>query len=368
MADNTSYLPPEIIENILLRLPAKSLLRFKLVSKSWNTVIADPVFVQNHIRQSKHSNSDNLFICYDHMIFSCSTYPFRVIKLGDKKIQTLQEIEFPYQYARWHALCFLDGVILLTDGTYERFALWNPSTRTSEKLRHRYSCPYAAFGLCRDPATDDFKVVIADSDHYSVYSCKKKSWIMLKKEYEIKYTGLGVDIGYNNNGVCVDGASYWVLSSAQIVYFDPRDDKFEFLHKPENFVVDDNRRFYVIEMRGRLCMYYNGIDDESTVQIWTKEKGIDGKSWNKLMTVENVGMSIWEFQLICFVGNKIVIRNRAFDILLVYNPCEKRFEGFEENTAEVFGSASVPIPYIDSIFFPTEDPRPKTKRKRKCLQ
>ncbi|EYU34514.1 hypothetical protein MIMGU_mgv1a025685mg [Erythranthe guttata] len=362
MAHNTSYLPPEIIENIieniLSRLRAKSLLRFKSVSKSWNTMIV----VQNHIRQSKHSNSDNLFLCPN-------TYPIPVVKLGDKKIQTLQRIES--RYARWHELCFCDGVILLTDATYMRFALWNPSTRTSKNLWHKYSCPEAAFGLCRDPATDDFKVVIADSNYYSVYSCKNKSWIMLKKKYDVKYTGLGVNLSYNNIGVCVDGASYWVwgndnATQIELVYFDPRDDEFKILHMPEN-IADANQKFtYAVELKGCLCLYYNGMD-ESRIQIWTKEKGIDGHSWKELITVENVGMSIWAFQPLCFVGDKIVVWKRGLlrRVLLIYIPSEKRFEEFEKDTVGIF---DYPIPYIDSIFFPTEKPKPKMKRKRKFLQ
>ncbi|EYU40595.1 hypothetical protein MIMGU_mgv1a022892mg [Erythranthe guttata] len=367
MADNTSYLSPEIIENILSRLPAKSLLRFKSVSKSWNTMIADPVFVQNHIRQSKHSNSDNLFLYQDAAFCSCTIY-----KLGDQKIQTSQEIESPY--ISWYELCFCDGVILLTDGTYRRFVLWNPSTRTSRKLWHKYRCRYAAFGLCRDPTTDDFKVVIVDKDYYSVYSCRNKSWIACRNEYKIEHTGLSMCAGCNIGGVSVDGATYWVFrcrNSIRIVYYDPRDDKFEFLQKPEDDVVNDNRWFYVVELRGRLCLYYNSIDDESTIQIWTKEKGIDGNSWNKLMTVENhVEMSIWEFHPLCFVGNKIVILNRDLRTLLVYDPCKKRLEDFEEDTAEMFGfvSVSVPIPYVDSLFFHTETPRPKAKGKLKRLR
>ncbi|KAM7488734.1 hypothetical protein LguiB_026218 [Lonicera macranthoides] len=37
-------IPDEIIDNILLRLPVKSLLRFKCVSKRWLSTISDPNF------------------------------------------------------------------------------------------------------------------------------------------------------------------------------------------------------------------------------------------------------------------------------------------------------------------------------------
>ncbi|KAK1660293.1 hypothetical protein QYE76_048452 [Lolium multiflorum] len=54
----TTKVPPpaelldELVTEILLRLPVKSLLRFKSVSKAWRATISDPFFVHSHLRQS----------------------------------------------------------------------------------------------------------------------------------------------------------------------------------------------------------------------------------------------------------------------------------------------------------------------------
>ncbi|KAL8026853.1 hypothetical protein ABFX02_14G056600 [Erythranthe guttata] len=345
MVRNTSHLPHEIIEIILSKLPIKPLLRFKSVSKSWNTIISDPVFVENHIRRSKRSNPDNLFLCHDNFRL-CSSNRFSVVKFEDRKLRTLKVFECTYAWEE--CLCFYEGVILIaTDVTYTRFTLWNPSTRAHATLSHSYSCHHAAFGLCRDPITNDFKVVIVDSDHYSVYSCKNKSWTTVHKAY----AGPRPLAYYQSRGVCVDGTSYWVSRLwPQIMYFDPRDDELKIMRKPN--YVDDSKSFYLVDLGGSLCMYCWKMGRyRNTVQIWTKEKGIDGNSWTELMAVENVNMSIWRFQPICFVGNKIVIRNRGFDRLVVYNPCEKRFEDFEGDT-RVLRNVFVPIPYMESMFSP----------------
>jgi hypothetical protein len=42
------YLPHELIIQILLRLPVKSLIRFKCVCKSWFSLISDPHFTNSH--------------------------------------------------------------------------------------------------------------------------------------------------------------------------------------------------------------------------------------------------------------------------------------------------------------------------------
>ncbi|EYU40744.1 hypothetical protein MIMGU_mgv1a0188462mg, partial [Erythranthe guttata] len=248
--DNKSHVPPEIIEIILSKLSVKSLHRFK---SSWNTIITDPIFIQNHIQKSKHSNSHNLFLS---RVRSSSPIRFSVVKFDDKKFQTLPVvIEAPFGCGL--VLCFCDGILLLTNHSYQRLVLWNPSTRTAEKLWHRNSCSKASFGLCRDPNTDDFKVVVADWYHYSVYSCKNKSWIMLTKNYEIESTGLGL-MNRNPKGLCVNGASYWVWSfenATKIMYYDPRDDKFKMLDKPKK--IDDRKLIFLVNLRGSLCLYCN---------------------------------------------------------------------------------------------------------------
>ncbi|KAK9684511.1 hypothetical protein RND81_10G215000 [Saponaria officinalis] len=57
------FLPSEIItDEIFPKLPAKSLVRFKCVSKFYNTLISSPEFIEIHLRQSLSSDSNRLLI------------------------------------------------------------------------------------------------------------------------------------------------------------------------------------------------------------------------------------------------------------------------------------------------------------------
>ncbi|XP_059647068.1 F-box protein At3g17710-like [Cornus florida] len=47
--DNSKCLPREIIDEILTRVPAESLVRFKIVCKFWKTIISDPKFIKCHL-------------------------------------------------------------------------------------------------------------------------------------------------------------------------------------------------------------------------------------------------------------------------------------------------------------------------------
>ncbi|EYU40582.1 hypothetical protein MIMGU_mgv1a025106mg [Erythranthe guttata] len=342
-------LPIEIIEIVLLKLSVKSLLRFKSVCKSWNILISDPVFVRkHHLRQLQSKGSENLFLLKNSEV---NSYGFSLVKFEEKgqKIETLQQVFGPYLWAT--VLCFCEGLILISDLSNKNFALWNPSTRTHTYFQATFYCGEAAFGICHDPITDDFKVVIAKSYDYSVYSCNNNSWTMLEKRYETKYNDYRVEYGL---GVCVDGVSYWASThKPQIVYYDPRDDEFKILEKPE--ILNDTKSIHVVELMGCLGMYCYKGSNETSVRIWTKGKGIDNHSWNELVNVENVvnvAKSTWRIEPQCLVGNEIVIRTNEpkDDGLVVYNPCKNTFDAFEE--IKVFGFGLVP--YMETLFFPVE--------------
>ncbi|XP_012832951.1 PREDICTED: F-box protein CPR30-like [Erythranthe guttata] len=265
-----------------------------------------------------------------------------------------------------HVLCFCDGLLLVSRFLSGAIALWNTSTRTIEKISLPYSCYGSSYGVCRDPITDDFKVVILSYSYYTVYSCKNNSW-KKKMKYEcIEYFYSGysyTSIMDGCPGVCVDGASYWVVEkSKRIMYFDPRDDKFKILQKPESIADDDvSKSIFLVDLGGSLCLYCNGRD-ATRVTIWAKEKGIDSNSWKKLVTIRNVETSIKLFEPQCFVGNKIVIRVQYDKGLVVYNTSKKRFKELKETKAFGIGL----VPYLDTAFFPIEKSR--SKRKRNSLQ
>lgn len=47
------YIPDEVMFDVLLRLPSKSLMRFKSVCKAWHAMISSPIFINAHLEWSK---------------------------------------------------------------------------------------------------------------------------------------------------------------------------------------------------------------------------------------------------------------------------------------------------------------------------
>ncbi|KAL7086996.1 hypothetical protein ACP275_13G037800 [Erythranthe tilingii] len=102
------YLPDEIIETVLSKLPVNCLLRNKTVSKSWNTIISDTLFLKNH--QGESSSSSNLQTLFlSHLLFSTE---FDLVKFQDLNIQEVQQLKSP-PTCPYKMLCYCDGVILL---------------------------------------------------------------------------------------------------------------------------------------------------------------------------------------------------------------------------------------------------------------
>ncbi|MED6150887.1 hypothetical protein PIB30_076993 [Stylosanthes scabra] len=62
-----SELPGDLIREILVRLPARLLLKLKSVCRSWNSLISSPEFALHHLQQSTPTQSPPL-LCWNHGI------------------------------------------------------------------------------------------------------------------------------------------------------------------------------------------------------------------------------------------------------------------------------------------------------------
>ena len=68
----SQHLPEEVVYDILTRLTVKSIFRFRCVSKSWNSIFTNPIFITAHFNfnqaKSLSNNSHNGFLLYTHKI------------------------------------------------------------------------------------------------------------------------------------------------------------------------------------------------------------------------------------------------------------------------------------------------------------
>ncbi|CAN6328351.1 unnamed protein product [Urochloa humidicola] len=175
----------EIIMEILVRLPVKSLLRFKSVCKAWRAIINDPMFIRAHLRHSatKWEQSQcfiisphpldrdiprtwptafsNHFRFYQWQLQQHSTSPN-----NENVVTFLDAKDFPRQFNTLRYFMHCDGLVFAPTNT--SLYLFNPATRDAITLpdsdrnnlrRGRGRCYSAGLGL--DPRTGKYKVVQA---------------------------------------------------------------------------------------------------------------------------------------------------------------------------------------------------------------
>ncbi|XP_051116090.1 F-box protein At3g19470-like [Andrographis paniculata] len=236
----------DVFELILMRLPVKSLYRFKSVAKSWNHTISEAVsnrdFMLAHRRHSKiHSSSKkNMFLAlwsFDAALISLS-------KLENNELKLLPvDLERRGSFVGRVESC--DGLILILWKSCAKRSihLWNPSARKYTNLGTPFSYPRGTnsgnlfaypyvftCGIGFDPISKDYKIVAANVSmkQYSVFNSKRRCW----NESKIMEITIADDIrSFSLDGhICLqEGYEKQEETNSydiKLVLFNPRDNKF----------------------------------------------------------------------------------------------------------------------------------------------
>ncbi|KAM7488233.1 hypothetical protein LguiB_025717 [Lonicera macranthoides] len=298
----------EIIEEILARLPAKSLVRFNLVCKQWRYLISDPNFVRKHLNHVLVDESNN----HHKLIVHSSPHFYSIDYHCEESLDssTSTKRDFPLQST--NGLYFLgscNGLLLLGfyDKTYlyNALVLWNPSFTDYNLLPESSfistSGSVRLLGFGYDSSTKDYKVVrVITNSRYGkpmrdveqkveIYTLKTNSWKTIQGG--IPYGNVSIEAV---QGTLVDGSIYWIVTDADfvdkeefdnlILAFDLIDEKFRSMGVPR---YDDGESVWgsLVEVRGCLGLYQT-LYQSPDVMIWIlMEDENRNKCWTKLMKI-----------------------------------------------------------------------------------
>ncbi|KAK6144861.1 hypothetical protein DH2020_021681 [Rehmannia glutinosa] len=322
-AESNPIFPEDIIAEILSRLPVKSLLKFKCVSKSWRSLISSKHFIVAHLRISrKNTNftrhtiiSTILRPCY--RLNQCSLQSLLCGPMGDG-VDSYYPMITINNSVRIVGCC--NGLVCIAiNGKY--FCLWNPSIKEYKKLpdvddEMKMGLFITKYGFGFDESNEDYK------------------------------DGLPFD----DNGKYVSGKLHWgrrdgFNSRWDIVSFDLGLEICETVEQPK--YVENGFSLSLGLVGGCLCVLCDF--PKTSLDVWVlKEYGVR-ESWVKLVTVPyNLDDDPWKgpYSTPLCIGPKGEILLVYGSSFVVYDP---KGNCFRQQKITNFGSFLEADVYTESL-------------------
>ncbi|KAK4751056.1 hypothetical protein SAY87_004538 [Trapa incisa] len=342
-------LPNDVLAEILVQFPLKSLLRFRSVSRSWNSLITSQSFIALHLSHSMDAaggtdKDSSIFLrYYSHSRGRLINTVYR--DDGGESLTEDQELEFPIKnYDNYNYVGACNGLICLADYdiNHLRVVLWNPSIRTCicvpiPRLIGTDNVHIYTFGFGFDRHNEQYKVL------RMIYAVGQNYRRLVQPEVEVYVLGTdrwrSIDchapyvVPESSSQAFFRGGIHWLGCredhSTVIVVFDVQEEVFRDIEIPDNLrqrninrlsVSSHGDSFYLMECdpwRGGRCLV--GVFD-----IWVMEYGVKD-SWTKQFSIDvrDHGKGLLKRVLGFRKDGKILAVNREEE-LVSYHPKSQR--------------------------------------------
>ncbi|VYS51872.1 unnamed protein product [Arabidopsis thaliana] len=267
---HSSSLTNDLIEEILSRLPSKSVARFRCVSKQCASMFASPYF-KKLFQTSSSAKPSLLFAMADYGIeedYSMKFFSSPQLENPYEKpsLTLVAAAEFHLKFSpdksipiylsedpRYVSIGYASGLIYNYCGRYVgRPLICNPNTGRYAILSYRYTYrkAYSFFGL--DPIDKQYKVLslVYPSGH-------GHNKILTLEDGDLTWRRIKCPVpqpGIKGDGICINGVLYFLAVRRElgfdyvIVCFDVRSEKFTY--------IDVERICRLINYKGKLAMIY----------------------------------------------------------------------------------------------------------------
>ncbi|GMI79470.1 hypothetical protein HRI_001616300 [Hibiscus trionum] len=167
----SDYMPVEVVIGILKRLPVKSLLKFRSVSKTWRSLICDPFFVSAHVQASLSRPPDNT----PFLLLGCKKEGRERLSLqlhyDNDGLDKFKQLPFPpFGHVDESSVVGSCNGLICIQLSYRgydlKFVLWNPSIQDYICLPQVSICEVECYnvGFGFDSRTNDYKLLIVEID------------------------------------------------------------------------------------------------------------------------------------------------------------------------------------------------------------
>lgn len=354
-------LPFHMQEEIMKRLPVKSLIQFRSVSKTWKSLIDSSGFVAGH--SVRHTQPQHLFVWYKDSRGEVKYVSFLDDDSFPKQrfVPTLPVyVKLPRIVGTSHGLLCLEGFHWNPETSQINFkkrlaVLCNPSIRKSiafvvpDMLDTRHEI-ILGFGVCpvtidpkivqitQLPAWIDKKIEISNFWKVKVYSLSSRKWRSLSSNLPSN------SIRIRQPQVVIDNFIYWcgIDTAFQnrnlIMSFDITNETFKVVDLPDNLASHPSARLSVSKLRESFVMleYNRNIEEQVCCSVWIMGDGVQ-RSFIKLYTIKPPDESIKAVGFRKSGGPITEVNDDVFESteLVVYEPnsehCNGLFRGYSFN-------------------------------------
>ena len=365
LCKQTLFLPDELIAEILSHLSVKNILKFKCLSKSWNTFISDPTFVQMHLKKS--SQNSHLMAFFWDGFGRVNVKPVPVHLLLKNPSINVDSNDLYRLSSHCMVVGSCNGLLCLLFHseitspivTYLKtwFRFWNPATRIRSEILGllRYSTPHYDIGmltlLCRFKFTFGYESL---SKTYKVVAFRVK-----KNEGEVKVFSQGNNSWRNiqsfpvlplnllpsrrrrgpcclNDGVHFRGTINWLAMYNQpiirveqfvIVSLDLSTESYKQLLPPPGFNEVPFFQPVLRVLMDSLCFSYNSKKTEFV--LWHMKEHRVQESWAQLLKISYQNLHIHNindtFELVCLYvkGDVVIFAKENSNQIFIYNLKDK---------------------------------------------
>ena len=298
--------PDDVVYDILTRVPVKSVIRFRCVSKSCNSIITNPIFITTHLDRAKslsHNKNNNGYLLYIPRATNSSLRNELCIDVcnSDHTVSHVSRFQIPFSLVRIFGFC--NGIICLYSSLNHMIYLWNPSIKKF-KICAGTRRPAVTGGLAYHSQNNDFKILRIHRSNRrlfeaEVYTLSTDSW----RKVVISVDSFSGSIHRISELPCLffNGALHTIACSRDhkfILSFDVNDEIFQPIMLPQNYNHTDINFFESLAVfKGLLALLVYSNDpyemDIGICYIWVmREYGVVESWTRKSVTVD---LFVWSF-------------------------------------------------------------------------
>ena len=297
-----------------IKLPVKSLIRLRCVSKSCNSTITNPIFITTHFNLNKakslpNNNNHNGYLLYAYKACNLPPNSYQewcaVVCNTDRTFTEISKFKIPFSDARMIGYC--NGILCFYIYRYEntyvksrnysyrddyKIFLWNPSIKKLKMVLDTHLTTTDAHGFAYHSQNNDFKILRIF--HYLISGEKAKPaeaevYMLSTDSWRTVGPLSGSIVEIEDDFVFVDGALYYLARNTEgrkfILSFDVNDERFREIMLPDDYLGDFSPHFCNFELlavfKGLLALVAFGtdLDEEDLCIIWVmREYGVV-ESW-----------------------------------------------------------------------------------------